>query len=128
FEDMIAFEFTALNYMHPEKNEYEYKLEGFNKTWLRTSGKERKATYTNLDPGEYIFRVRASNNDGVWNTDGAQIKLIVSPPFWKTKAAIATYIFILFALLVFFRRMILLRERIKFRNEQEKQESLRRHE
>jgi ligand-binding sensor domain-containing protein/signal transduction histidine kinase/DNA-binding response OmpR family regulator len=128
FEDMIAFEFTALNYMHPEKNKYEYKLEGFNKTWLRTSGEERKATYTNLDPGEYIFRVRASNNDGVWNTDGAQIRLIVSPPFWKTKAAIATYIFILFALLVFFRRMILLRERIKFRNEQEKQESLRRHE
>jgi signal transduction histidine kinase/ligand-binding sensor domain-containing protein/DNA-binding response OmpR family regulator len=128
FEDVISIEFAALNYIHPEKNKYEYILEGFNKEWMRVSGQERKATYTNLDPGEYTFRVRASNNDGVWNKKGISLKIVVRPPIWKTKGALFLYIVLLVTALVVLRRIILLNERIKFRNEQEKQEARRRHE
>lgn len=127
-EDVISIEFTALNYIHPEKNEFEYKLEGFNKNWLTTKSNDRKATYTNLDPGEYMFRVRASNNDGIWNKEGVRLKIIVKPPVWKTKAAIVVYIFLLLGALIFFRRLVLLRERLKIQNEQERQEARRRHE
>ena len=58
-------------------------LEGFDKGW-NYIGKQRKATYTNLDPGEYTFRVKASNNDGIWNEEGTSIKIIITPPFWAT--------------------------------------------
>jgi signal transduction histidine kinase/CheY-like chemotaxis protein/ligand-binding sensor domain-containing protein len=82
-QSVFSFEFAALNYTLPEKNQYAYILENFDKEWSYV-GTQRKATYTNLDPGEYIFRVKASNNDGVWNEKGTAIKIIVVPPFWKT--------------------------------------------
>ncbi len=128
FEDVISIEFAALNYIHPEKNHYEYMLEGFNREWMQASSDDRKATYTNLDPGEYVFRVRASNNDNVWNTEGASLKIIVRPPFWKTKAAIFGYFVFLLAALITLRYLVLLKERIRVRNEHEKQEARRRHE
>jgi signal transduction histidine kinase/ligand-binding sensor domain-containing protein/DNA-binding response OmpR family regulator len=128
FEDVITIEFAALNYIHPQKNKYRYKLEGFNKEWMDLSGLERKATYTNLDPGEYIFRVIASNNDGVWNTDGISLMIIVKPPIWKTKGALVLYALLLFSAMIFLRRLILVNERIRFRNQQEKVEAKRRHE
>ncbi|MDP2366393.1 MAG: triple tyrosine motif-containing protein, partial [Ignavibacteria bacterium] len=78
-EDEITFEFAALDYSTPKKNQYAYKLENFNKSWIR-SGTTRTATYTHLPPGEYIFRVKGSNNDGVWNEKGIALKLIVTPP------------------------------------------------
>ena len=61
----ISFEFAALNYIHPEKNQYQYKLENYNKDWISTDAAKRFANYTNLSPGKYVFRVRASNNDGI---------------------------------------------------------------
>lgn len=128
FENVITIEFAALNYIHPEENEYAYMLEGFNKIWMKTNSFNRKATYTNLDPGEYTFFVRASNNDGVWNNAGTALKIIVLPPFWKTKAAILFYILLLLGALFTLRKLVLVRERIKFKNEQEKKESQRRHE
>lgn len=82
-QTVLTFEFTALNYTVPEKNQYAYMLENFDKAWNYV-GKQRKATYTNLDPGTYIFRVKAANNDGVWNEKGAAIKIIIRPPFWAT--------------------------------------------
>lgn len=82
-QSMLSFEFTALNYTLSEKNQYAYQLIGFDKDWIY-SGTNRKATYTNLDPGDYVFRVKASNNDGVWNERGTSIILHVTPPFWKT--------------------------------------------
>ena len=82
-ESAFAFEFAALNYLLPEKNQYAYKMEGFDTDWNYV-GNKRTATYTNLDPGEYTFRVKASNNDGVWNEKGASIKIIITPPFWET--------------------------------------------
>lgn len=82
-QSAITFGFAALDYAIPGNNQYAYMLEGFDKTWNYV-GNQRKASYTNLDPGEYTFRVKASNNDGIWNEDGASIKIIVTPPFWKT--------------------------------------------
>jgi len=82
-QSIFSFEFAALNFTAPEKNQYAYMLEGFDKDWIY-SGTNRTATYTNLDPGEYIFRVKASNNDGIWNQRGTSIRVIITPPFWQT--------------------------------------------
>jgi ligand-binding sensor domain-containing protein len=82
-DNMFSFEFTALNLQQPEKNQYRYRMEGFQDEWIDL-GTERKAPFTNLNPGEYTFRVIASNNDGVWNMEGASIKINIIPPFWKT--------------------------------------------
>ncbi|GAB3925601.1 hybrid sensor histidine kinase/response regulator [Larkinella terrae] len=79
----VTFEFAALNYSLPEKNQYAYKLEGFDEDWNYKSNK-RTVTYTNLDPGLYTFRVRASNNDGVWNNTGTAFRLIIKPPLYQT--------------------------------------------
>ena len=79
----ISFEFVALNYTDSKKNEYAYMLENFEYKWNYV-GNRRFAYYTNLTPGRYRFRVKASNNDGVWNEEGNSIYLIVKPPFWET--------------------------------------------
>jgi signal transduction histidine kinase/CheY-like chemotaxis protein/ligand-binding sensor domain-containing protein len=82
-QSVFSFEFVALNYTLSEKNQYAYKLDGFDKDWNYV-GTQRKATYTNLDPGEYVFRVKASNNDGAWNEKGASIIVTITPPLWQT--------------------------------------------
>ncbi|SHL19398.1 sensor histidine kinase [Hymenobacter psychrotolerans] len=79
----FSLEFAALNLRQAEKNRYAYMLEGFDKGWIE-AGRRREATYTNLDPGQYTFRVRASNNDGVWNRQGAALRIIVTPPWYRT--------------------------------------------
>lgn len=82
-DNMFSFEFAALEYTEPEKNQYAYKMEGFDRDWIKI-GTKREAVYTHLDPGEYIFRVKGSNNDGVWNEKDTSVKVIISPPFWRT--------------------------------------------
>ncbi len=82
-QSVFTFRFIALNYIFSEKNQYAYIMEGFEKDWNYV-GNKREATYTNLDPGEYTFRVKASNNDGIWNEEGTSIKIIILPPWWKT--------------------------------------------
>jgi two-component system sensor histidine kinase ChiS len=82
-ENVFSFEFAALEYTAPEKNQYAYKMEGFDEDWIY-SGTRRFVTYTNLDPGKYVFKVKGSNNDGVWNEDGISITIIITPPFWAT--------------------------------------------
>lgn len=81
-EKAFSFEFAVLNYSNTGKNQYAFMLEGFDKNW--NDGNRRYASYTNLDPGEYYFRVKGSNNDGVWNDKGVSVKIIIKPPFWKT--------------------------------------------
>ena len=83
YQSVFTIEFASLNFTHPEQNLYAYKLEGFDKEW-NYSGKKRTATYTNLDPGTYVFKVKGSNNDGVWNETGTSVKIIITPPFWLT--------------------------------------------
>jgi two-component system sensor histidine kinase ChiS len=82
-DNVFSFEFAALNYTSPEKNQYAYKLEGFDEDWVYC-GTRRYASYTNLDGGAYVFKVKGSNNDGVWDEVGTSITVIVTPPFWKT--------------------------------------------
>ena len=81
---MISFEFAALNYAFPQKNRYRYKLEGFDKAWTEVGSDRRLVTYTNLDPGKYVFRVLGSNADGIWNEAGAALALTITPPWWET--------------------------------------------
>lgn len=81
-QNMLEFEFAALNFILPEKNQYAYMLEEFEKEWNFTT--ERTASYTNLKPGNYTFRVKGSNNDGVWNEEGREILIRIKPPFWAT--------------------------------------------
>ena len=81
---IFALEFSALNYRQPNKNQFAYQLENFDKDWIKTDYKNRRATYTNLPHGEYIFHVKASNDDGIWNHQGTSIKITILPPFWKT--------------------------------------------
>ncbi len=82
-DDLITFEFAALDFTSPQKNQYAYQLEGVDQDWVY-SGSRRFATYAHLNPGHYVFRVKGSNSDGVWNETGASIQLIIHPPFWMT--------------------------------------------
>jgi ligand-binding sensor domain-containing protein/two-component sensor histidine kinase len=83
-QNNLTFSFAALNYVRPEKNSYAYKLEGYDKDWIYTDANKRFASYTNLDAGEYTFKVKASNNDNVWNEEGTAIQLVITPPWWRT--------------------------------------------
>jgi signal transduction histidine kinase len=82
-EDVISFEFAALNYTNAAKNQYAYMMAGFDKDWIQ-AGSRRYASYTHLDAGEYVFRVKASNNDGIWNDKGLSVNVSILPPFWAT--------------------------------------------
>jgi len=82
-ENFFSFEFAALDYAAPAKNEYAYRLEGFDRDWVN-AGTRRYAAYTNVPPGAYIFRVRGSNNDGIWNEEGLALRVVITPPFWAT--------------------------------------------
>jgi signal transduction histidine kinase/ligand-binding sensor domain-containing protein len=81
---VFSFGFAALDYTAPEKNQYAYMMEGFDKEWVYVDAARRFAPYANLPAGEYTFRVRGANNDGVWNENGAAIKITVTAPFWQT--------------------------------------------
>jgi two-component system sensor histidine kinase ChiS len=79
----ITLQFAALNFIDPHKNQYAYQLQGFDEAW-RYVGTRREATYTNLDPGRYVFQVKAANNDGVWSRHTTALTVIILPPWWKT--------------------------------------------
>jgi len=93
-ENIVSFEFASMDFTDPEKNQYQYKLDGFDKDWVH-SGNVNSATYTNLDPGTYTFTVRGSNSNGTWNNAGTSLQLIILPPWYMTwwfKAAVAIII------------------------------------
>jgi signal transduction histidine kinase/DNA-binding response OmpR family regulator len=110
---IISFEFAALDFHTPEKNKYAYILKGFDKEWNYTDANKRFATYTNLDPGEYTFKVKGSNNDGIWNETGASIKLIITPPWWSAWWAYSVYFLFGLGLLYSLRRYELNRTQLK---------------
>jgi len=82
-DEFFSFEFSALDFSHPEKNQYAYQLVGFDKEWIY-SGTRRYASYTNLNGGNYTFRVKAANNDGAWNEQGASVNITIISPLWKS--------------------------------------------
>jgi len=127
-EDVFSIEFAALDFMDNAGDKYAYTLEGFNKNWLVTDGKIRKATYTNLDAGTYTFKVKASDEDGQWYDQQATLKIVILPPFWKTPLAYVIYGLLLIGILVLARRMVIRKARMRFALEQERRETRRMHE
>ncbi len=134
-QSVFSIWFSALEYTIPEKNQYAFKLEGFEENW-NYMGNRRFAHYTNLDPDTYIFKVKASNNDKIWNTEGISLKITITPPFWKTTWFISLEIIIIIfgiALFIKIRERNLrqyskvLEEKVKLRTfeiEQQKEEIL----
>ncbi len=113
-QSVFSLGYAALNYRAPEETRYAYRLEGFDQDWQYV-GDRRMATYTNLDPGSYLFRVKASNSEGVWNEEGVRVRVVVKPPIWRTWWAWLLYavVLVLIALLVlqaFIRRQAFERE------------------
>ncbi|MEJ2537301.1 MAG: two-component regulator propeller domain-containing protein [Calditrichia bacterium] len=102
-DNIITFDFAGLSFFNNFENQYKYKLEGFNDTWIQL-GNNHSVAFTNLSPGEYNLRVIGSNNDGVWNETGTSLTIFVSPPWWKTKIAYAFYFVVFFSLLFGLRR------------------------
>ncbi|HET9033108.1 MAG TPA: EAL domain-containing protein [Dokdonella sp.] len=102
-ERVIHFAFASLDFTAPERNQFRYQLEGFDENWIE-AGNRHEATYTNLDPGRYTFRVRASNHDGFWSETGAEASLVVTPPWWNSRAMHVVYALcaLFFALSIWF--------------------------
>ena len=96
--DRLKIEFAALSFVRPEKNLYAYKLENLDKDWI-LAGAQHNASYINLKPGEYIFRVKGSNNDGVWNESGTSINIIILPPWWRTGWAYSVYVLLILGII-----------------------------
>ncbi|HSH20556.1 MAG TPA: hybrid sensor histidine kinase/response regulator transcription factor, partial [Draconibacterium sp.] len=111
-DDIVSFEFAALEFSAPEKNEYAYMLENLSDKWINTDG-IRTATFTHLPPGEYIFRVKASNNDGVWNENGLVVTIVVKPPWRNTWLAYIVFALGIVLLIVLIRRYEMNRIRLK---------------
>ncbi|MFT4926065.1 MAG: signal transduction histidine kinase/ligand-binding sensor domain-containing protein [Phenylobacterium sp.] len=98
-QNLISFEFAALHFTNPNKNQYAYKLEGQDLRWIFTDSKKRWATYTNLAPGDYTLRIKASNSHGYWNAQGKSLNITILPPPWQTWWAYLVYALIALALL-----------------------------
>ena len=97
-ENNFSITYQALNYIYATQNQYAYKLEGYDTDWNYV-GERNSAFYTNLSPGKYVFRVKASNNDGVWNEEGRSLAIVVQPPLWRTWYAYLFYVIALAAII-----------------------------
>jgi ligand-binding sensor domain-containing protein/transcriptional regulator with GAF, ATPase, and Fis domain len=103
-DNVLSFEFAALHFAAPKHNQYKYILEGFNPNWIITGSENRRATFTNLPSGDYIFRVKASNNEGVWNEQGRSIALHILPAPWRTWWAYSIYVLLICTVILAFIR------------------------
>jgi len=127
-DKVFSFEFAALDYHAPLKNKYAYIMEGFDKDWNYTDAIRNLATYTNLDPGEYTFRVKGSNNDGIWNEAGASLKIIILPPWYQTTIAYLIYILLIGSVIYFVWKAQLKKIKIKHDYEMSQFEAKKLHE
>lgn len=119
YKQNFALDFVGLSYTTPEQNKYAYKLEGFDKDWTY-AGNSTSASYTNLDPGDYTFHIRASNNNDVWNNEGTSIAVHVHPPFWRTIYAYVVYWLLLIGIGFYVRYKGIQKLKRKFALEQKK--------
>lgn len=124
----FSFDFASLHFVSPEQNKYAYMLEGYDEDWIYSDAKRRFVGYSNLNDGDYTFKVKSANKDNIWNDDYTQIKVKVLPPFWKTWWMYLIYIFIFLALLAIYRNYIIEKEKYntqikleKFENEKIKE-------
>ncbi len=108
----FKFDFSVINYSQSNKNKYAYKLENYDANWVEVEN-GYGITYTNIEPGTYTLRVKGANNDGVWNEEGASVQIVISDPWYLTSFAIGVYILLILAFLIWSRRLIIYRERLK---------------
>ena len=113
-QNVFSFRFAALDYNSPQSINYTHKMEGFDNDWVE-SGNRRFVTYTNLNPGEYTFKIKSTNADGVWYDNEAALTILIKPPWWKTIWAYITYVILILMGLSIIRRFEL--NRTKLRNE-----------
>ncbi|NJK86422.1 MAG: hypothetical protein HC906_11085 [Bacteroidales bacterium] len=111
----ISFEFSGMHFSNVEKIKYAYRLIGFNDEWQVIEKNEHIASYTNLFEGEYLFQVKATNNDGVWSENIAEVELKIIPPFWRNPFFYILYIASILMLLFFFRKYSLIAAKEKTR-------------
>lgn len=123
-QNMFSFDFAALNFTNPEKNQYAYKMEGLLDEWFYI-GNEHTASFTNLDPGEYVFHVKGSNNHGIWNEEGTAIRVIIIPPWWKTGGAYFAYTILLGTFLIGTIRFEVRRRQRNIENHLQRERELR---
>lgn len=110
-QNFFSIKFAALDFINPSKNEYAYMLEGFDEDWIYCNNR-RLANYTNVPPGEYLFKAKGSNNDGLWNKEGVSLIIMISPPPWKTWWAYSLYLLFLFSILYIVIRFYIKRQRL----------------
>ncbi len=103
-QNLISFEFAALNFISPMKSQYAYQLQGWDNDWIVTSARNRRATYTNMPAGDYVLRIKASNSDGYWNEQGKSLKITILPPPWLTWWAYTIYGFGMISMMMLFVR------------------------
>jgi ligand-binding sensor domain-containing protein len=127
WQNDFSIEFAALHYTNPAENQHKYKLSGYEDDW-RTADVNRLAKYTNMSPGEYVIRVIGSNSDGIWNEEGASLKIIILPPWWATTWAYIVYAIIILSIIYFTLKLQLRRIRIRHDLEIEKVEAQKMHE
>ena len=126
-ENVFSIEFAALNYFNPDKIKLQYTMQGFDKNWITADNKIRKATYTNLDAGDYIFKVRTTNNE-FWNAKEITLHVTILPPFWKTTWAYLLYALLFIATLLYLRHRGIQKIKAQFSIEKEREEAQRMHE
>jgi DNA-binding CsgD family transcriptional regulator/streptogramin lyase len=117
-DSTFSFDFAALDFTAPETNQYKYMMEGFSDQWIHL-GNKSDITFTNLDPGTYTFRVMGSNNDGIWNPQPAELKIIIVPPFWKTWWFQVIAVLVLALLLLSGHHSRMKRLRLRYKSESE---------
>jgi|WetSurMetagenome_2_1015567.scaffolds.fasta_scaffold00004_112 ligand-binding sensor domain-containing protein/signal transduction histidine kinase/DNA-binding response OmpR family regulator len=127
-ENSITIDFAALNYFFPEKTLYSYQLEGFNSKWIETKGRKNFATYSNLKYGNYTFRLKGTNSDGIWNADDISLKIRILPPIWKTWYAYLIYFIMISGFIIFIRFYTLQKVRLKMKVDQARREAEHIHE
>ena len=127
WQNDFSIKFAALHYTNPPGNKHKYKLSGYDEDW-RTADENRLAKYTNMSPGDYVFRVIGSNSDGIWNKEGVSLMITILHPWWATEYAYSAYILLIIGITLFTWKMQLRRVRIKHEYEMSRFEAEKMHE
>ena len=125
-DSVFSFEFAALDYTAPAKNMYMYRMEGLSDEWIETDAEKRFAHFTTVPPGRYVFRVKGSNSDGIWNKAGAALRIVIAPPYWQTVWFRALVVLALAALasLLYARRLKVIAMKAELRTAHDAQMSI----
>jgi signal transduction histidine kinase/ligand-binding sensor domain-containing protein/DNA-binding response OmpR family regulator len=127
-QNVFSIEFAAVNFFNPAKIKHAYMLDGFDKGWIMADNQIRKASYTNLDPGSYVFRLKVAGEDGAWKKDQLTLKITVLPPLWRTNIAYFLYLLTGIGFLLYLRYRGIKKLKANFAIQQERQEAQRMHE